>query len=149
MQDLGIISFFLIFFHEVRHWKVRKWRIPVFGKKFMGSEDSKSPKNEVLEFYRKSYPLRYICFFASSWKCQWSFNFLQKQHVWEKSGLWSKNLKANQNAGFFTLEYLKNKLRYEVEFLDMTRGPWKQQILFGYFKRMWSGMPGHDQSDEE
>ena len=37
--------------------------------------------------------------------------------------LWSKNLKVNQNAGFFKLEYLKNKLRHEVEFLDVTRGP--------------------------
>ena len=25
--------------------------------------------------------------------------------------LWSKNLKANQNAGFFKLEYLPNKLK--------------------------------------
>ena len=30
--------------------------------------------------------------------------------------LWSKNLKANQSTGFFKLEYLINKLRYEVEF---------------------------------
>ena len=37
--------------------------------------------------------------------------------------LWSKNLKVNQNAGFFKLEYLKNKLRHEAEFLDVTRGP--------------------------
>ena len=48
--------------------------------------------------------------------------------------LWSKNLKANQNGGFFKLEYLTNNLRYEVEFLDVTRGPWKQQILVGCFK---------------
>ena len=34
-----------------------------------------------------------------------------------------KKLKANQNVGFFKLEYLTNKLRYEVEFLDLTRGP--------------------------
>ena len=91
----------------------------------MGSESSKSPKNEVLVFYQKSYRPRYICFFfASSSKSQWSSNFLPKQHVWEKSRLWSINLKANQNAGFFTLEYLKNKLKYdEVDFLDVTRGP--------------------------
>ena len=25
--------------------------------------------------------------------------------------LWSKNLKASQNVGFFKLEYLKNKLK--------------------------------------
>ena len=37
--------------------------------------------------------------------------------------LWAKNLKTNLNAGFFKLEYLKNKLRYEVEFLNVTRGP--------------------------
>ena len=37
--------------------------------------------------------------------------------------LWSKSLKVNGNARFFKLEYLKNKLRYEVEFLDVTRGP--------------------------
>ena len=36
--------------------------------------------------------------------------------------LWAKILKANQNAGFFKLEYLKNKLRYEVEFLYVARG---------------------------
>ena len=27
-----------------------------------------------------------------------------------------------QNAGFFKLQYLTKNLRYEVEFLDMTRG---------------------------
>ena len=64
-------------------------------------------------------------------------------------GLWSKNLKANQNTGFFTLEYLKNKLRYEVEVLDVTKGPWEKQILVGYFKWVWSGMPRHAQSDKE
>ena len=37
--------------------------------------------------------------------------------------LWFKNLKSNQNAGLFKLEYLKVKLGYEVEFLDVTRGP--------------------------
>ena len=39
--------------------------------------------------------------------------------------LWSKNLRTNQNVGFFKIEYLRNKLRYEAEFLDVTRGPWK------------------------
>ena len=36
--------------------------------------------------------------------------------------LLSKNLKANQNARLFKLQYLTNKLRYEVEFLDVIRG---------------------------
>ena len=48
--------------------------------------------------------------------------------------LWSKNLWTNQNAGFFKLEYLTNKLRYEAAFLDVNRGPLKQQILVGCFK---------------
>ena len=39
--------------------------------------------------------------------------------------LWSKNLKTNQNAGFFKLQYLTKNLRSEVEFFVMTRGPRK------------------------
>lgn len=35
----------------------------------------------------------------------------------------SKNLLANQNAGFFKVEYLVNKLSYEVEFLYVVRHP--------------------------
>ena len=37
--------------------------------------------------------------------------------------LWFKNRKANRNAGFFKLEYLKNKLWHEVEFLDVIKDP--------------------------
>ena len=37
--------------------------------------------------------------------------------------LWSKNFKTNQDAGFFKLQYLANKLRYKIEFLNMGRGP--------------------------
>ena len=37
--------------------------------------------------------------------------------------LWSKNFKANQNAGILKLEYLTYKLRYKVGFLDVARGP--------------------------
>ena len=78
-----------------------------------------------------------MVFFVSSRKCQWSFNFFQKQYVLEKLGLWSKNLNANQNAGVFTLEYLKYKLRYdEVELLDVVKGQWKQQILVACFKQV-------------
>ena len=39
--------------------------------------------------------------------------------------LWSKNLKTNQNAGFFKLQYVTKNLRCEVEFFVMTRGPRK------------------------
>ena len=44
MQDLQIISFFLIFYHEVRHHKVRKVMDLGFWKKVLvGSVGSKSP----------------------------------------------------------------------------------------------------------
>ena len=58
----GSTAFFWFFFYEVRHCKVRKWQIPVYEKKFMDSEGSKSSKNEVLGFYQKSYLLRYMFF---------------------------------------------------------------------------------------
>ena len=53
--------------------------------------------------------------------------FLQKQHVSKNLvlELWTKNLKTNQNAGFFKPEYLTKNLRYEVESLDMIKGPRK------------------------
>ena len=53
--------------------------------------------------------------------------FLQKQHVSKNLvlELWTKNLKTNQNAGFFKPQYLTKNLRYEVEFLDMIKGPRK------------------------
>ena len=69
-----------------------------------------------------SYPLRYVFLFQrDSVKGLLTFykNMFGKSLVLE---LWSKNLKANQDAGFFNLEYLKNKLRYEAEFLDVARG---------------------------
>ena len=51
--------------------------------------------------------------------------FLQKQHVSKNLvlELWTKNLKTNQNAGFFKPQYLTKNMRYEVELLDMIRGP--------------------------
>ena len=53
--------------------------------------------------------------------------FLQKQHVSKNLvlELWTKNLKTNQNAGFFKPQYLTKNLRYEIEFLDMIKGPRK------------------------
>ena len=53
--------------------------------------------------------------------------FLQKQHVSKNLvlELWTKNLKTNQKAGFFKPEYLTKNLRYEVESLDMIKGPRK------------------------
>ena len=39
-----------------------------------------------------------------------------------------------QNAGFFKPQYLTKNLRYEVEFLDMIRGPRKHEVLVDCFK---------------
>ena len=52
-------------------------------------------------------------------------NFCKNNMFWKNPvlELWSRNLHFNQNAGFFKQEYLKTKLRYEVEFLFVTRGP--------------------------
>ena len=81
-------SVFSDFFHEGRHDKVRKVTDPGFWEKIqMGSEGWKSPKDEVFRVLAKILSIQ-ICFFASLRKCQWSFNFLQKQHVWEKSPFW-------------------------------------------------------------
>ena len=38
---------------------------------------------------------------------------------------------------------------YEVELLNVTLGPRKLQILVGYFKWVWSGIPGRVQSDDK
>ena len=66
----------------------------------------------------------------------------EKNLVYE---LWSKNL----NAEFFKLQYLTNNLRYEVQFLDITKGLWKQQMLVGCFKWVFLGMAKHVQSDSK
>ena len=83
-------QFFSDFFHEVRHPKVRKVTDPGFWIKVqMGSRGTKSPhKMRFFKFQQNSYQRRYICFFALTGKFQRSFNFLQKQHVWETSGSW-------------------------------------------------------------
>ena len=70
---------------------------------------------KFLGFYQRLYQFRYICFFAFNTEVSECQNFSQKQHVWEKYGfseLWSKNLKSNHNAGFFKLEYLTNKVKF-------------------------------------
>ena len=61
-----------------------------------------------LEFQQKSYQLRYICFFALTRSVRGLLTF-RKNNMFAKNlvvELWSKNLKANQNAGFFKLEHL-------------------------------------------
>ena len=47
-----------------------------------------------------------------------------KNHVSKKNlvlDLWSKNLSTSENAIFFKLQYLTNKLIFEVEFLPVVR----------------------------
>ena len=61
-----------------------------------------------------------MCFFVAVESANTLLTFrkkdmFQKNLVYE---LWSKNMKINQNAGFFTLQFVTNKLKYEVEFLD-------------------------------
>ena len=58
-----------------------------------------------------------------------------------------KNLKASQDEGFFKIQYLKNNLKYKIKLLDVTIGPWKQQVLVGWFNWVWSDRPGHPSSD--
>ena len=90
----------------------------------MGYVGSESLKNEVFRVLAKILSTR-ICFLLHHENVNGLLIFC-KNNMFGKSlvlELWSKNLKANQNAGFFKLEYFKNMLRYEVEFLDVTRGP--------------------------
>ena len=90
----------------------------------MGSAGSKSPKNEVFRVLAKILSTQ-ICFLLHHVSVNGLFTFY-KNNMFRKSlvlELWSKNLKTNQKARFFKLEFLKNKLRYKVEFLDVTRGP--------------------------
>ena len=91
----------------------------------LGLEGLKVPKVWFLGFWQKSYPFR--CAFLLQHKVSMVFFALYaKTTCLQKSGeLRSKNLKTNQNTGFFKPQYLRKNLRYEVEFLDMIRGPRK------------------------
>ena len=96
----------------------------------MDLEGSKSPKYEVFRAVKKSYPLGCRKVFENVFLLQYeSANGIltsSKNKMFGKNlvlQLWSKNIWTNQNAGFFKLEYLSNKLRYEAEFLDLTRSP--------------------------
>ena len=124
-------SVFSIFFpHKVSHHKVRKvWS--QFLKKTsdrLGLDDLKSPKVRFLGFWQNTYPFRCAFLIQHESQCFLFFLTLYKNNMFAKNlvlDLWSKNLKTNQNAGFFKLQYLTKNLRYEVKFLDMTRGPRK------------------------
>ena len=88
----------------------------------MSLESSKSPKNEVFRVLAKILSAGIYMIFCFYTKV--SFNGIL---TFCKTSMSGKNLvfnlKANQNAEFFKLEYLTNNLRYEFEFLNVTRGP--------------------------
>ena len=67
-----------------------------------------------------------LSYFSTKFQC-FLFPLLKKQHVCKNLvlELWSKNLKTNQNAGFFKPQYLTKNLKYQVELLDMISGPRK------------------------
>ena len=91
----------------------------------MDLRGSKSLKNEVSRAIRKPYPLGYIYAFLLQYESVNGILTFSKNKMFGKNlvlQLWSKNLWTNQKAVFFKLEYLKNKLRYDTEFLDVTRG---------------------------
>ena len=99
-----------------------------------GSKSSEiGPKTRFLGYWQKSYPFIILLQYekGNGLLTFCKNNKFRKNLVTE---LWSKNLKTIQNAGLFKLKYLANKLRYEVEFLDMNRCLLEQKILVGCFK---------------
>ena len=91
------------------------------------------PKTRFLGDWQKSYPFIILLQYK---KGNGLFTFCKNNKFRENLviELWSKNLKTIQNAGLFKLKYLANKLRYEVEFLDMNRCLLEQKILVGCFQ---------------
>ena len=77
-----------------------------------------------LEFGQNCYSFRYGFFLqyerANALLAFRKNNMFRKNLVLELN---NKILKTNQNGGFLKVQYLANNLRYEVEFLDVTRGP--------------------------
>ena len=78
----------------------------------MDLDSSKSPKNEVFRGFSKNLIHSDIHAFLLHHKGIIGLLPFCKNNMF-------KNLKANQKTGFFKLEYLRNKLRYKVEFLEV------------------------------
>ena len=92
----------------------------------MDLEGSKSPQNKVFRAVKKSCPLGYIYAFLLQYGSVNGILTFSQNKIFGKNlvlQFWSKILWTNQNAGFFKLEYLANKLKYEAEFLGVPRGP--------------------------
>ena len=90
-------KFFQLFFHKVRHQKMRKVADLSFWRKVqMGSEASKSPKYESLGALAKNFIQSDIYFFLQ-YESVKSLLIFCKNNMFEKNvvlELWSKNLKA-------------------------------------------------------
>ena len=118
---------------KLKSCKLRKVTIPSIWKKIKSRRPKKSqkwPKNQVLDFFYQNVIHSYIHFLLGN-ESNNCLLTLCKSHMTRKNlGLefWSKNFEISQNAGFFKLQYLANKLRYETEFQYVTRHLQKQQI---------------------
>ena len=88
----------------------------------LGLQGLKVPKVRFLGLWQKSYSFRYA--FLLQYKVPMFFVLFAKTLCLVLE-LWSKNLKTNKNAEFFKPQDLTKNLRYEVELLDMIRGPRK------------------------
>ena len=147
-------SVFSDFFHEVRHHEAQKMMDLGFWKSLDGLRGLKKPpkwlENEGFSVLGKVWYIQ-TCFFIHYESANGLLTFC-KDKIFGKNlilELRSKNLKTYQNARFIKLQYLTNRLRYEVEFLDVNRSLWKQQILVGGFKWVSSSMPEHAQRDSK
>ena len=82
----------------------------------------KWPKNEIYTVFSKILSIQ-ICFFLLQHKSTNVILTFCKKNMFGKNlvlELWPKYLKNNQNAEFFKLQYRTKKLKYKVEFLDVT-----------------------------
>ena len=68
--------------------------------------------------------------------------------MWEKSDSWVlvQYPWTNHIAGVFNTQYLKNYLRYEVEFLCELKIHQSNKFT-SFFDGVWQDMPEHAQSD--
>ena len=89
----------------------------------MGLQGSKIPQNEVFQVLAKILFTQICIFFFLQHESVNGFLTFCRNNMLGKSlvDLESKNLKVNENAGFFKLEYLKSKLRNVVKFLGVNR----------------------------
>ena len=134
-RKISKASVFSVFFHEVKHYNVRELVEPGFWKKVqMWLEGFTSPKNEILRVLEKLLSIE-VYFFLFSYKTSNGFLTFCGNSMFGNIlvlKFWFKNLKVNQNAGFFKLQYHKYVEVWSWFF--GTRGSWKQQILVVCFK---------------